>query len=933
MPALLLFLASLAAPTAVFSHFSSGTSTSALLSGNRIYVDSAAVGANDGSSWPDAFVDLHDALAVATSGDTIWIAKGTYFPTASTDRMASFVLDKGLSLLGGFAGVETEAIQRDWEQNETILSGDIGVLWETNDNSYHLFRGQGVDDWIVFDGFRIVQGQIDASTPADERAGTAFRLENCNRLALRNVAFTNHAVEVDQEGGVVYLSEADSLVVENCFFKNNLAPAANAGLLLEGVQYCGINQTSFRLNEGKLIEAGGAQEVWLHRLTLRQNEAEEGLVRFDLAEGGSFRCRNSQARENYYGGNEVVGAIVQVNTPAGVPTLPQPIDIRYEQCLFVDNLSADANAPSILQHGNHGRQLDVRVVNSLFWNNDLRAYRAEESVGDENVCLPLPDSRVYLSNSVFASAEPLYLSLPGSLCPDLNCPKVQYAHCRIGQADCPELPVVFELPCQGTAQLACTNSILGEDPLFRDPANGDYRLLPCSPLIDAGANDSLPGDLAEDYSGFQRVYKDVVDIGPLEYRGDAAELLPIPDQAGQSLTADRAYCDLDGWTHFYNCDEMRLLFSVRNLGNFLGNLNGGLTVEHSLTSTYGQEALDLSSADYLLLPDCGEWHVMNRYWSVAGAVQFAGPLRIRSYFREQDFAEVQAATGIANKEELLAYGVTQAAAIDPIVLGLGGEYHDWENGSEASSTEWVLGSQADYFYAEYFVFGLNGSGSFGARVDYDFSETIDTSICTGQVFELGGEEYAASGVYLDTLTTAEGCPQEVQLDLAVHEFTLVSSAILPDNGLLTGAIELEIETNSPDVLFNWSTGATTEDLSNLSAGSYAVTVTYGEDCVEEYTFLVPAGPLYELPNAFSPDGDGNNDVFRPLFPEGAPIEVLSLQIFSRWGELVYEGAGADAAWDGRYKGQPAAADVYLCRLVLQLQGEQLIIHGEVSLLL
>ena len=103
--------------------------------------------------------------------------------------------------------------------------------------------------------------------------------------------------------------------------------------------------------------------------------------------------------------------------------------------------------------------------------------------------------------------------------------------------------------------------------------------------------------------------------------------------------------------------------------------------------------------------------------------------------------------------------------------------------------------------------------------------------------------------------------------------------------------------------------------------------------MEEYTFLVPAGPLYELPNAFSPDGDGNNDVFRPLFPEGAPIEVLSLQIFSRWGELVYEGAGADAAWDGRYKGQPAAADVYLCRLVLQLQGEQLIIHGEVSLLL
>ncbi len=91
-----------------------------------IYVHQAAVGQNDGSDWIDAFVDLHDALAVAVEGDELWIAAGTYRPDRGTgDRAMFFSVPAGVALYGGFAGHEECLDERDWLANETILSGDL----------------------------------------------------------------------------------------------------------------------------------------------------------------------------------------------------------------------------------------------------------------------------------------------------------------------------------------------------------------------------------------------------------------------------------------------------------------------------------------------------------------------------------------------------------------------------------------------------------------------------------------------------------------------------------------------------------------------------------------------------------------------------------------------------------------------------------------
>ena len=124
-----------------------------LLAGNvlRVDVDSVAP-VPDGASWPSAYVSLQAALdraAVLNADGTslnnisqIWIAEGTYIPTAHIDadgdgyidtnpRSASFSLLNGVSLYGGFAGTESTLDQRDPAidgvfPHETILSGDIG---------------------------------------------------------------------------------------------------------------------------------------------------------------------------------------------------------------------------------------------------------------------------------------------------------------------------------------------------------------------------------------------------------------------------------------------------------------------------------------------------------------------------------------------------------------------------------------------------------------------------------------------------------------------------------------------------------------------------------------------------------------------------------------------------------------------------------------
>jgi len=136
----------------------------------RIYVNAASEGPYDGKTWATAFSDLQDALSIAQPNAEVWVAAGIYTPDRGTGaRTASFYLKNGVRLLGGFSGTETSSYQRDPNNNETILSGDLkgddGPDFAKNgENSYHVVTSDGTKPNAVLDGFIITGGNAKPLT-------------------------------------------------------------------------------------------------------------------------------------------------------------------------------------------------------------------------------------------------------------------------------------------------------------------------------------------------------------------------------------------------------------------------------------------------------------------------------------------------------------------------------------------------------------------------------------------------------------------------------------------------------------------------------------------------------------------------------------------------------------------------------------------------
>jgi hypothetical protein len=223
-----------------------------------IYVDSTAAGAADGSSWADAYPELQGALGVVLPNDEIWVAKGTYFPAAAT-RTTSFQLPvSAVSIFGGFTGTETMLSQRDWVNNITILSGELGVDTLITDNSYHVVTGSGADSTSVLDGFTITAGNANGSGN-------------------------------DGKGGGVFISSGRPTFVNVVITRNN-ASTRGGGMYVELGSHPAIFNSTFSFNDAQL---GGGMSTstlcnpWLTNVTFTRNDADDG--------GGMFNDLNSDA--------------------------------------------------------------------------------------------------------------------------------------------------------------------------------------------------------------------------------------------------------------------------------------------------------------------------------------------------------------------------------------------------------------------------------------------------------------------------------------------------------------------------------------------------------------------------------------------------------------------------------------------------------------
>ncbi|MDO8368001.1 MAG: T9SS type A sorting domain-containing protein [Saprospiraceae bacterium] len=217
---------------------------------NRLYVNSSATGANNGQSWADAFTDLNTALTTAQSGDSVWVAMGVFIPTTGSDRTSSFVQKSGVRLYGGFEGTETSLGQREWFNNPTVLSGDIGTPGDSTDNAYTILYMNNPDSMTVVDGFVFRHG-IANYTPTDLPAVSAYKC-----------------------GGALYIMAADSWaypLIQNCHFERNYAYSHGGAVYVNGSgagsvapQFinCSFENNRARLDGGALYRNGGS---WVER--------------------------------------------------------------------------------------------------------------------------------------------------------------------------------------------------------------------------------------------------------------------------------------------------------------------------------------------------------------------------------------------------------------------------------------------------------------------------------------------------------------------------------------------------------------------------------------------------------------------------------------------------------------------------------------------
>ncbi len=201
-----------------------------------------------------------------------------------------------------------------------------------------------------------------------------------------------------------------------------------------------------------------------------------------------------------------------------------------------------------------------------------------------------------------------------------------------------------------------------------------------------------------------------------------------------------------------------------------------------------------------------------------------------------------------------------------------------------------------------------------------------------------------AGSYLIHVMDATGCEssQQVIIDNEIEFQVFFTEDIEIDYGDSTTLIP---QSNASIDSFSWSStydllcdSCLLQTVKPITNTTFELTAFSLDGCVSEasITVYVDDSKSSFEPNAFSPNEDGTNDIFKLFFDQSA-TELVSFRIFNRWGEMVYEEKNVEPTqmlgWDGRFKNQNAPSGVYIYIATVNFfDGSDRVFRGDVTLL-
>lgn len=184
-----------------------------------------------------------------------------------------------------------------------------------------------------------------------------------------------------------------------------------------------------------------------------------------------------------------------------------------------------------------------------------------------------------------------------------------------------------------------------------------------------------------------------------------------------------------------------------------------------------------------------------------------------------------------------------------------------------------------------------------------------------------------------TVTSSNQCVNSVTYDDYIYiEADPVASFTASETALLSLETEVYFQNNSTgavNYLWNFGDGSAEEEGQNAvhefpssATGNYEVyLVAYSPlNCVDTARVLIQIKEelIFYIPNSFTPDGDEYNNVFQPVFTTGFDPFDLTIVIYNRWGEMVWESFDPQAGWDGTYHGKPVPQGTYTWQLEFKM---------------